>query len=167
MQARPLLTAVQRILVAVVMVALGILPAHALDGKNYPGSMCVRWAGTSTPVYNFSAIGNPSATTDLRLDCPVVKDAASIQSGWVRVIDQHYNDDVGCSLNSFYRSEGGYVGWWTPWVSSSGSSPNPQHLGFGSVGANSLTHYYYSCRIPPTYAGNISYITSYHVTEND
>jgi hypothetical protein len=166
MQACPRLTVFQKALVTVFMVLLSVLPVHALDGKNYPGSMCVRWSGTSTPIYNFSAIGNPSATTDLRLDCPVIKDATNISSGWVRVIDQHYSDNVGCNLNSLYRSGGSYVGWWTPWVSSVGSSGNPQHLGFGSVGANSLTHYYYSCRIPPTYGGNLSYITSYNVTEN-
>ncbi len=167
MKPRHLLTAWKMARFAMGIVALSAVQVHAVDGKNYPGSLCVRWSGTSTPVYNFSAIGNPSATTELRVDCPVVKDASNIQSGWVLVVDQHDNDGIGCNLNSLYRSGGGYAGWSTPWVSSVGRSDDAQPLGFGSVGSNNLTHYYYSCRIPPTDAGRISYITSYHVRENN
>ena len=72
MKPRHLLTAWKMALFAMGIVVLSAVQVHASDGKNYPGSLCVRWSGTSTPVYNFSAIGNPSATTELRLDCPVV-----------------------------------------------------------------------------------------------
>ena len=167
MNAYRFFTAWQKTLVALGIVVLSALQVHAGDGKTYPGSLCVRWSGTSTPIYEFSAIGNPSATTELRLDCPVIKDGANIASGWVGVVDRHYSDDVGCNLNSFYRSGSGYVLNSTPWIRSVGSSGNAQQLPFGGVVANSLTHYYYSCRIPPTYTGNISYITTYHVIENE
>ena len=59
------------LLVALFMVMTSALPALADDGKIYPGSMGVRYAGTSTPTYNCSAIGNPSANEWLYLDLPV------------------------------------------------------------------------------------------------
>jgi len=158
--------------VALLAVALGMTIgasfALAGDGKIYPGSMCVRYAGTGTPSYNFSAIGNPSATQWLYLDCPVIHDTigGNINKGWVRMIDQHYSSDVRCSLNSYYRSGNAFWGWWTANKSTSGSGAHPQHITFNGIGANSLAHYYYSCRIPPRYSGNTSYITSYNVEED-
>jgi hypothetical protein len=167
MQTRRFVATLTLSLVTIAMATLGISQVHAVDGKNYPGSMCVRWSGTSTPVYNFSAIGNPSSTTWLYLDCPAVKDASNIASGWVRMLDRHYSSNISCRLYSVYASTGGYYGWVTPVVSSTGSSANPQHRPFGGIGGNSIAHYYYSCSIPPTYSGYVSYITSYQVSEND
>jgi hypothetical protein len=155
-------------LAAFVLATLGATQAHAVDGKNYPGSMCVPWGANRTPTYYYSAIGNPSTSTDLLLDCPIVRDSITntIQSGWVKAIDQHYYDNVSCRLDSIYFSGGAAWGWSSPTLSSSGSSGNPQHLAFGGVGANNTAHYYYSCRIPPTFNGNVSSITSYQVNEN-
>ena len=156
------------VLISLVSVlALGVSSGMAGDGKLYPGSMCVRYAGTSTPAYNFSAIGNPSTTSWLYLDCPVIHDTISsnVKNGWVRMIDQSYTNALRCSLNSFYRSGGSFYGWWTANKSSSGSGSHPQHITYSGIGANSLAHYYYSCRIPPKYSGNTSYITSYYVEE--
>jgi hypothetical protein len=143
--------------------------ALAEDGKIYPGSLCVRYAGTSTPSYNFSAIGNPSNSSWLYLDCPVIHDSinGSIHDGWVDTIDSHYSSDVRCSLNSFYRSGSSWYGWWSPNRHSSGSGSHKQRLYYSGLGSNSSSHQYLSCRIPPRYSGNTSYIISYRVDENN
>ena len=155
-------------LVFVFLGTVGVSPIHAADAKIYPGSMCVRYDGTNTPGYNFSAIGNPSDSTWLLLDCPIVRDHTdrTISSGVVQVIDLHFSEQVYCSLNSFYRSGDAFLGWWTQPKASSGTSTGQQTLSFGGVGSNSLAHYYYSCGIPPKYNGQVSYIISYKVNEN-
>lgn len=155
------------LLLFVCVTAVGVSQAHAVDGKIYTGSSCVRWSGTTSPIYNFSAIGNP-ADSWLYVDCPVIHDSinASINSGWVKVIDQNYTYNARCNLNSIYRNGGSWWGWWTPNQSSAGSSSSPQTLSFGGIGSNSISHYYYSCRIPPIYSGNRSYLISYKVDEN-
>lgn len=152
----------------IVVMAMCASASIASDGKIYPGSMCVRYAGTSTPSYNNSAIGNPSSTSWLYLDCPAIHDTVSgnVKEGWVRMIDRHYSSDVKCSLNSIYRSGNSFWGWWTSNKNSSGSGVNPQHVSYGGIGASSQAHYYYSCQIPPSYSGNVSYIISYYVEED-
>ncbi len=156
------------LLVALSMVMSGALVASAADGKIYPGSMGVRYAGTSTPTYNCSAIGNPSTTNWLYLDLPAIHDVISgnIKRSWVRVIDQNYRDDIYCRLYSVYRSGCGYAGWTSPARWSSGSNCIEQVLSAGGVGANTRSHYYFSCRIPPKYSNNTSYIISYYVEED-
>jgi hypothetical protein len=168
MQLRQLVTAFKALLIVLSLVVLSAVPVHAVDGKNYPGSMCVRFSGP-TPVYGQSAIGNPSTTAELRLDCPVVKDENNIRSGWVRVIDRHTTASVGCNLNCVSRSGSTPTACSTPLFVSVGSSDTTQHLSFGSLtcsACNSFAHYYYSCRIPPTQAGT-SWIWTYQVLEND
>lgn len=158
-------TVLVTLLVVLFMMIAGVLPALA-DGKIYPGSMGVRTGGTSTPCYDHSAIGNPSNDSWLLLDLPVIHDSipGHILRGWVRVIDQHHDSNVCCSLNSFYRNGCSWVGWWTQRCSS-GWGCHAQHIPFGGIGANNISHYYYTCKIPPRDNGNISYITSYFVDE--
>jgi hypothetical protein len=154
--------------VAFVLVA-GVAPTQATDGKIYPGSMGVRYAGTDTPSLNFSAIGNPSSTTWLYLDLPVIKDSINhnIERGWIKAIDMNYYSDITGTLLSTYRNGNQWWGWTNGSMKTSGTSSGVQTLSFGSLGANSGCHYYYSCRIPPSYNGNTSYIVSYKVDEAD
>jgi hypothetical protein len=98
-----------------------------------------------------------------------VHDASNISSGWVRVTDQNFDRDVRCTLNSVYRdtvNSALYLWFYGP-ISSVGTSPNVQQLNFGGVGANSLSHYYYSCVIPRTYNGVVSWLHTYQIVEND
>lgn len=139
----------------------------AADGKIYPGSMGVRWNGADPlPALNFSSLENPSSQW-LRVDLPVVKDSIgnSIRSGLVKVVDRHYSLDVRCNLVSIFRGGSAFAGWWSGNRFSTGSSNNTQTLSYPGVGANSSCHYYYSCHIPPVYAGNRSSIVSYRVDE--
>ena len=147
--------------------ALSPSVAFALDGKIYPGSNCVRYAGSSSVIYNFSAIGNNSTTQALFLDCPGVKDATSIHHGWVRGQDRHDTQNIRCQLFSVYRNAaGGFVGWWSPVGQSVGSVVAVQQWNYGAVNGNGSSHYYYSCQIPPKVGANASWIDTYSITEN-
>lgn len=155
------------LLVALFMVMAGALPALASWWKIYPGSMGVRYAGTSTPTYNHSAIGNPSTSTSLYLDLPVISDqsVSAIDLSFVRVIDQHPSSNISCQMCSVYRSRSQCIwyGWFSPTRYSSGSGCGEQMLSPGGVRANDHSHYYLSCEIPPKYNNDISYIISYKV----
>ena len=153
------------LLVALFMVITGALPALAADMKIYPGSMGVRYAGTSTPTYYFSAIGNPSATQWLHLDLPVIRDLnGGISVSKVRVIDQSCSSNIRCQLGSVYRSGCKVCGWFkTAW--SKGCSCREQVVYPGKVKASKNSHYYFSCRIPAKYKNKTSYINSYYVKE--
>ena len=91
-----LLTSLKTAFVAVVLAAVSVSQTHALDGHVYAGSSCVPFGTNRYPGYNFSAIYNPSASQRLYLDCPTVHDSINntISSGWVRVIDMHYSNNV-------------------------------------------------------------------------
>ena len=162
-----------RVLLSATLIPLSLALAGsttwAADAKTYPGSMCVRWSGSS-PSYNTSAIGNPSSTQWTYLDCPVINDdmGADTQSSVVRVLDRHYSSDVRCSINSAYwnNTNDQFYGWWGSNISSSGSGNDLQVLNTGGIGGSGSTvHTYFSCRIPPTYNGNRSYTISYYANE--
>jgi hypothetical protein len=157
----------------VVSVTMGVPPAYA-GTEVYPAAMCVKWSSGGTPNYSFGSIRNTSSTSTLSLDCPAVhdpgpNDVATIQSGWVRVTDQHFSQDICCTLTVVDHSGSGFDSWWGGPKCSVGSSPNVQHLDFGAVWFNPsdslFSHYYYSCHIPPTYNGQLSYIHTYSIDE--
>ena len=150
--------------------ALAINLGHAGDAKVYPGSMGVRYAGAN-PSYNYSAIGNPSSSQWMYVDLPVINDAMNddIKYSSVRVLDRHYSNNVRCSVNSAYwnSSSSAFYGWWGSNKYSSGSGDNLQKLSTGGVGgAGTSYHHYFSCAVPPSYAGNRSYIVSYYANED-
>lgn len=135
---------------------------------NYPGSMCVRWAG-AMPSYYYSFIGNGSATQSLYVDCVAPRfdigwPGNSDGNGWVRTLDRHYTDNVNCTFVSAFYTDNTYA-WSSSTQSTAGSSDLAQQLNFGDLPANSVSHFYYSCRIPPAYAGNQSHITTYRLSQ--
>ena len=152
------------------LLLFGSAAAMAGDAKTYPGSMCVRYSG-STPSYNTSAIGNPSSSQWLYVDCPVINDEMSkdLANSWVGVLDRHYSYDANCSINSAYwnNSASAFYGWWGENKYTAGSGNNLQKLTWGALGgAGESVHTYFSCKIPPSYSGNVSYIVSYHANED-
>jgi hypothetical protein len=175
MKARKIITSV---LAASVVALLGVSQAQAVDGKLYPGSMCVRTSGSaaSLPTLNRSRLFNPT-TTILRLDCPVVHDsiAPSIQGGFVDVIDQNFNGDafsqnnqVCVNLNSVSQALTSTLTIRsTATRCTTGASSVSKRLSFGSLPANSNAHYFYSVTLPPAFLGNQSAIISYRVDENE
>ncbi len=152
--------------------AAGTLPVQAYDNddKVYAGSECVRYYGAvgDNTTLNHSAIGNPSRTQDLRVDCPAIndEDGDGTLHQWFRAIDQNRFQSVRCNVNSIYRSGSSWWGWWTPWRGTSGYGSHVQHVNFPEdLGANSVSVYYFSCVIPRVDVGT-SYITSYRVLED-
>ena len=173
-------TIITGILAAVVMTTLGISQALALDGKLYPGSMCNRFAGSTAvlPTLNASRLLNPSTTTVLRLDCPVIHDsiAPSIQSGYVDVIDPNFNGDTLNNENSqvcaeLFSTSQAFSSVLTIRSTgrrcTTGASSVSRRLFFGGLPANSNAHYFYGVTLPPTFLGSQSAIISYRVDENE
>jgi hypothetical protein len=166
MKARNFLTSLKKASLIVALMVVSAPQAQAGDAKVYAGSSCVPYGSNRSPSYSRSSIYNLSASQSLDVDCPAVHDDKNIARGWVRVIDQHYSDKVSCTLNSIYFSGSSAYGWWSG-QESSGSSSSLQHLAFvGNSPVNSTSHYYLSCRIPPTYNGYPSSVISYQVDEN-
>ena len=106
-------------------------------------------------------------TSTLYLDCPVINDAGTVLSGWVRVTDRHPSFPVCCTLESVYRSGSSVFHWSYGPRCSLSSYTTVQHLPFGGVSHNDYSHNYYSCSIPPTSNGSKSYIHTYEVIEDD
>lgn len=129
--------------------------SFAADGKNYPGITACR-ADDSEPVPDVFAGGilNPSWTQSLHVYLPIVHDAGSIDSGWIKVFDGHRYQDITCDIWSIRFTEGssgGYSGW-SIRVRSEGSGGGGviQQLDFDNdVFSNSTTANYISCVIPP------------------
>jgi hypothetical protein len=136
---------------------------------DYLGENCVNRSPGVTPYYFSGAIGNPSTTTWLELDCPMSR-AAQFDSGTVDVIDQngYTGYDVSCShvgVHWNYNTATYYTGGSR---ASSGVGTQKQTLYFnGIVNASWPTVYYYSCIIPPAYGGAKakSYIETYTLSE--
>ncbi len=134
----------------------------------YLGESCVNRSPTVTPYYFSGAIGNPSTTEWLYLDCPMDR-AIAYDTGWVDVIDQ--NGYTGsrrelrpgrCALE---LQHGDVLHRWHEEQQRLGTQK--QSLSFGVATGAYPTVYYYSCGIPPAYGGNKakSYIETYSVSE--
>jgi hypothetical protein len=175
-------------LLAASMLALGLGEASAADRKVKAGSECVRWRG-ATPVLSYSALHNPSPTSDVRVDCPVTRDVAAnngIRLARVRVLDKHPFDRVSCQLVSTYRNRFGQMidragpvdfSWngrdTLAFDTTSGPSSCSGNICTRDLVTrpaapyeDSYSHAYLSCRIPPAYRGQTSAIDAYLVDEN-
>ncbi len=165
--------------VAVMSGLFGSPAAQASDDKIYPGSMCVRFSGSTAvlPTLADSRLFNP-ATTVLRMDCPVVHDSinSGIQSGYVDVIDRNFagdnsndaNTQVCAELISISQALSSVITFRsTGRRCTTGASSVSKRLSFGSLAANSNAYYYYSVSLPPTFNGQQSAIIAYRVNENE
>jgi hypothetical protein len=143
--------------------------AHAVSfGYYYPGESCVNRSPTIAPYYFSGAIGNPSTTEWLYVDCPMDR-ATTYDTGTVDVIDQngYTSYDVSCAqvgVHWNYNTATYYTGGTR---NSSGVGTQKQTLSFAAAPGAFPSVYYYSCAIPPAYGGNKakSYIETYSVSE--
>lgn len=152
----------------VVPVAVGAFSIQVnADQKIYPGSMGVKFSG-ATPSYYFSSIANPSTTTTMYLDLPVVNDTnTAIESSWVNVLDRHGTAGVSCALNTVYwnNTHDTFFGSWGAKHTSINFGNDVQTLNTGTLPGGVARHIYFSCEIPPAYSGKLSHIVSYSVDE--
>ena len=145
------------------------LQAYAFSfGYFYPGESCVNLSPGINPYYFSGAIGNPSETQWLYVECPMDR-ATTYDTGTVDVIDQNFYTgyDVSCAqvgVHWNYNTVTYYTG---GTKNSSGGGTQKQTLSFASAPGAFPSVYYYSCAIPPTYGGNKarSYIETYSVSE--
>lgn len=154
---------------ALIVLLYAVQASAGQDEKIYPGFMGVPVNAQPVPVESYAGAGNPSSTQWLAMVLPLIRESQNgyVNSGWVKVIDQHYNNSVAVRLWSIDRSSvGGVRGFYSAEKESAGSGPQVQTLSFPMVDSyvGSTVHYYYA-KIPPTYSGNISYIVSYYVKE--
>jgi hypothetical protein len=151
------------------LATLGAQQAHAFSfAQFYPGESCVNRSPGIDPYYFSGAIGNPSETQWLYVDCPMDR-ATTYDSGTVDVIDQNFYTgyDVSCAQVGVpwnYNTATYYTG---GTKNSSSGGTQKQTLSFAPAPGAFPSVYYYSCAIPPTYGGNKarSYIETYSVSE--
>lgn len=141
--------------------------ALATDDKTYAGAACVK-EGTAGVLEAdlYGRAFNRSSTATLTVICPVVRDdtGGAFDGGRATVIDQHYSQNVTCSLVNYSEWGPG----WNGYISrtTSGSSPSPMVLNFsGANNIDSNAYYAMRCVIPPTYSGNASGVWAYKVME--
>lgn len=133
----------------------------------YPGSMCVKWSGED-PHIEFSAIGNRSSTSTLRIDCPALNTQLSgrVKANF-NALDRSSAQNVGCSFNVVYRGNGAWYGNFSATNYTAGTSDDKQFRAAGGGYSTTERHYYLSCSIPPAENGLRSYVLSYDVREYD
>jgi hypothetical protein len=163
----------------VVALALGLLAvagsalAYSPNLTRYPGSMCVRYSGSTSYKYYYSGLGNNSTSSHMYVDCPALNNyhgnrLDEYQGGahWFVARDRSSESSVRCTLNHWYAS-GDLYGWTSSWFNTSGSKVDYQRV-FLAVDDNddqTNSYYYYSCRIPRKDDG-VSYLQMYAVSED-
>ncbi len=161
---------------AILFGALALFGGQAMAGKaTLPGSACVKWNSSDPePSLSYSELRNPSSTRWLRVDCPVVRTDfdgflhdAAVEKSWVRMVDKNYNRNGYCRLVSYSHNTNGTTSYWaTGNRFTSGSGNQAQVLNTGSLdGENGASHLYFSCHIPPSYAGNYSSLVTYYANQ--
>ena len=149
--------------------SVGAPHANAFSfSHHYPGESCVNRSPNIAPYYFSGAIGNPSTTEWLYLDCPMDR-AATYDTGDVDVIDQngYTGYDVSCAQTGVYWNYNTVTYYTGGTKASSGVGTQKQTLSFAATPRPFGSVYYYNCVIPPAYGGtkNKSYIETYSVSE--
>ncbi len=144
--------------------------AHAFSfGYFYLGESCVNRSPSVNPYYFSGAIGNPSTTEWLYVDCPMDRSSTTYDTGTVDVIDQngYTGYDVSCAHVGVHWNSNTATYYTGGTKNSSGVGTQKQTLSFAAVKGVFPTVYYYSCGIPPAYSGtkNKSYIETYSISE--
>ena len=154
--------------------------AFAGDEKIYPGTSCnisTQCIGSTTcseqKRYSiYGRIYNGSSNTDLKVDCPIIKDDYSgkdFNSAGLYFMDTNPTRGVSCtfySMNSLSTSAS--YGWFSSRKTTAAfSNPNgTNYFGFSKLSANKYHGYAgIRCTIPRMHHGSPSYLISYRVDE--
>lgn len=153
------------------LLIMNIAIVNADDAKTYPGSMGVDKSGLLK--ISSSAIGNTSTTRYAYVDLPIINDESyqEIKYSWVKAVDRNPNRNVSvkCSLYSVQLTSSSRVYGFFGQAKTTSLNNKEEKLMTGGLSTNSgyqQYHEYFSCRIPPAYNRNLSYIHSYHATED-
>jgi hypothetical protein len=160
--------------VTVSLLALASSNAWAVDGKDYPGMICVA-DQTSVPAGHTNGTAqvyagtlmNASTTEKLFVTCPFVHDQNNIQSATIEAYDRTSSDEVSCTLHSEIDNASG--------MTIFSSSPNGTGVAAFSgaalpisMGSVSTGNYNYAqCSIPKKDPANgFSHLAGFSVTES-
>ena len=142
--------------------------ALASDGTIYPGEMCIQVGTLGVKGIYLGSTRNDSTTQTLTLDCPVVRQQTErgIDKGsWVRVLDRNTTKQVECILYAF-NFEGVQTS--SELKPSQGFGSQVQKLQFDTaVFADTTTHQFVRCTLPPVDNGQYSHIATYKIEENN
>lgn len=160
---------------------LGAPHAFAADAKAYTGSTCVQWDGPDKAVFPWGSVANSDPGGTIFLDCPVVRDATSIASGWVRATDRSGPKAITCTLFAVHRntlnSAVVFTTGGTKSTTKGADNAAVETLHFGGAGGNGgngINHYFVNCSIPPIdpdapidpVDGKASAVHTYFINEN-
>jgi len=151
-------------LVAITMIASPLVFA---DTKIYTGADCDRHSGSTEYDRANGAIRNKSASKNLIVMCPIIKDdpSMSIGGGSFHAVDQHVNKDVSCVVFSKYRNETSTSSNKSVTLTTTGKKGYPQEVTIPAISdAGPEARHFMRCRIPPK-GGNFSSVVSYKVVE--
>ncbi len=151
--------------IATSMVMIFAQSVQADDGKSYPGSMCTKYEGSGTDVTSIAGMRNNSATSDLKVICPIVKDQNGIKSVSMHTIDPG-GGAISCRVLTHIRENGAWKGQWT--TPKSSGNGDPSFINFNNVNQDGGAgkHSYIRCTIPHKLNdGSGFHIISYHVIE--
>lgn len=150
-------------------VALSGNQVGADDGKNYPGSVCVKLNGSGgNAIYNWSGIGNDAVGSALSVDCPAMKDGGGTVSAFARVLDKS-SGNISCTLVDVYVVAGESGATFhadTDTDSTSGTSNNWQDLTFPAQTTGSASYKFMACSIPANNLTGPSYVQSFNIVES-
>lgn len=147
-------------------------PVDADDAKNYAGAACVNWSG-GTPGYYYAGISNTNASSDMYIDCPIVKDVFGgdyFLDHWIMVIDQNDAESVRCHActqamidgdSSIYGSCSSYIYSGASYYGTNAKELNPPGL---LVEYTAYDYQYVSCKVPDSDVGQ-SRVQSYSANE--
>lgn len=140
--------------------------ALAADTKIYPGQMCV--PATQSAAYtiatNTGGIHNPSTTSTLTVNCPLIKDATNdttISGYSVIVADRSTTEAVKCTL--FSRIETTQMEGLS--VSTTNADSIVKKLSSGAQPVYADGSLYLRCSIPKQVGTEVSGIVSYRLSE--
>lgn len=141
--------------------------SHASDDKWYAGASCNQalWAddtGPSAATRWNGTMANTSATHEVTVLCPLVRDSAQISSATFKVYDRHPTRDVHCWL-FFEIAIGNQVFRMDDYEKTTSYGPQVKTLSFGAVTGGES--YYAQCELPRTSSGMASHIAMLKVRE--
>jgi hypothetical protein len=142
---------------------------RASDRKWFPGLYCVKDSPSDgqTMINWFGTVANPSSTTGLHIQCPLVRDGIRIDRASIHVFDRSPAADSGfvsCTL-SFMAASGATVVYGGSLENGTGvSRANFQSIPYGPISGGD--YYFASCFLPRSGPLGLSHIVRFEIEES-
>jgi hypothetical protein len=154
---------------ALLTVTMGSPHAFANDGKSYAGATCqpAYRADVDKIAYTAGRAWNTSTTSDLVLQCPVLKDTAhGIDGAGIAIVNR--NNHLECTLRSYDVPDGAEPVEIDNVRVATGFDPDVQRVHFAHGLTTSRYGYYtMDCVVPPVTSAGMSGVVFYWLEEQD